>query len=222
MRILLAAGALLVTVGVEPPMTVPRGAAPVIDGRIDDAEWKGAAISTLPDGSTLRMKHDDAHLFLAISAAQSGFPSVCIATGDTIRVLHASAALGSVAYTRAGDVWSTRETAFVYGMRTTDLTDKARGERREYLARHGWVGSTFRMGDGRAQEMQISLDLVSKTPAIALGYFVMGTGSTGSVVAWPASMPPADGCADAELVRGAVPPQLRFAPASWVTLSLAR
>jgi hypothetical protein len=201
-----------------PVIEVPRGAAVVIDGVIGDDEWRGAATHPLPDGGRLRLHHDGTFLFIGISAASQGFPSLCAAS-DVVRVLHASAALGSVTYTRDGADWTTGEKEFAYGMRTADLTDAAREERRRYLAQHGWVASTFNMGDGRAREMQISLARISKTPAIALGYHA-NTMTGGTVVPWPATIATSDGCVNAQLVRGFVPPRLRFDPASWATLRL--
>jgi hypothetical protein len=202
-----------------PSINVPRGPAIVIDARIDEAEWRGAAVQTWSDGRTLRLRHDGTHLFLGITASSQGFPSLCIATGDSIHVLHASAALGHLRYRSSPDGWTTHETAFVYGMRTPDLTEQAAAERREYLARHGWVGSTFRMGDGRVQELQVAIILASRAPRVALGYFAIA-GNSGSVVKWPSSLDPSDGCINRELVTGNVPSLLGFDPASWASLRL--
>ncbi len=181
-----------------------RRDAPVRRWECDQAEDTTAGISSRPDVDA------------------QGFPSVCTARGDVVRALHASAALGSVTYDRSGDNgWIARETEFAYGMRNPDLTEQARGERLEYLSRHGWVGSTFRMGDGQVQELQIALDLLSTTPRLALGYFATAPDNTSTVIPWPGSLRPDDGCANDQLVRGNVPKQLRFEPADWATLKLA-
>jgi hypothetical protein len=223
---LIAGGWSLVLIGlsspaVGPQIDVPRGAPVVIDGKIDAAEWDGAANHRFADGSVIRLRHDGRHLFLGLTSTRKGFPSVCIARGDVVRILHASAALGSVTYDRSADGWIARETEFAYGMRSPDLTEQARGERLEYLSRHGWVGSTFQMGDGQVQELQIALDLLSTTPRLALGYFATAPEKNGTVIPWPDSLRADDGCANAELVRGNVPRQLRFEPAEWATLKLA-
>lgn len=193
----------------------------VIDGKIDAAEWDGAVIHKFADGSVIRLRHDGRHLFLGLTSTRKGFPSVCTARGDVVRVLHASAALGSVTYERSADGWITRDAEFAYGMRNPDLTEQARGERLEYLSRHGWVSSTFRMGDGQTQELQIALDQLSTTPTLALGYFAIGTENTGTVIPWPGSLRTDDGCVNEQLVRGNVPKQLRFEPTEWATLKLA-
>lgn len=206
----------------EPVVHVPRGAAVVIDGRIDDAEWRQSAVRELSDGTVIRLQHDRRYLFLGIGAARRGFPSVCVANAGTVQILHASAALGRVSYVRGEQSWTARDTEFVYGMRTPDLTEMARDERRAYLAQHGWVGSTFRMSDGRTQELQISLDLMSTAPAVAIGFFAMKEGDSFDIVRWPETMPAADGCASADLVRGRVPQHLQFNPTTWAELRLAQ
>lgn len=127
----------------------------VIDGRMGEGEWDRAATQRLPDGTLIRLQQDGRHVFLGIAAAQQGFPSLCVAQGETVRILHASAALGSVTYKRSAQEWTTGDTEFVYGMRNTALTEEARAERSEYLSRHGWLASTYRMGEGRVYELQI-------------------------------------------------------------------
>lgn len=217
---LLAAGLTVSAAG--PRIDVPRGAPIAIDGTIDPTEWDGAVMQRLPDGTQLRLRHDGSHLFLAITATTQGFSSVCVVSrDDTVRVLHASAALGSLTYARDGESWRTRETEFVYGMRNTALTDQARAERSAYLSSHGWVASTSEMGGGFAQEVQIAVATLSTTPRLALGRFAMKDRS-GDVHPWPASMRKDDGCANDKLVRGFVPRALAFEPAEWASLNLAK
>jgi hypothetical protein len=203
-----------------PSVKVPRGPAPVIDGRMDSAEWAGAAVEQLANGLTVRLRHDGQFLFLAVSSSAEGFPSVCVARADTVRILHASAALGAVAYTRRGGGWSSTDTAFTYGMRNTALTEGAREERRAYLAQHGWVASTARMGLGRNHELQIALALTGPRPRIALGYFRMA--GEGDRVTWPASLTgSAEGCAELRLIQGWVAEDPRFDPTLYPELELA-
>ncbi len=204
----------------EPPAVhVPRGTPVVIDGRLSEGEWDRAATQRLPDGTLIRLQHDGRHVFLGIAAAQQGFPSLCVAQGETVRILHASAALGSVTYKRSAQEWTTGDTEFVYGMRNTALTEEARAERSEYLSRQGWLASTYRMSEGRVYELQISLALLPETSTLAVAYFVPA-GDSGSVRAWPESLVPGDGCADDKLVRGYVPPKLRFEPKPWAALRM--
>jgi hypothetical protein len=220
---LLPAAAVLLGVSLStqagPAVRVPRAAPVVIDGRMDQSEWDGSALQRLTDGGELRLRHDGRSLFLGITSPRQSFASVCVARTDSIRILHASAALGSVAYGHAADEWHTGDSAFVYGMRNPALTEAASRERADYLSRHGWVASTFPMGGGRVQEMQITLDRHAGIPALALALFVP-QGDSGTVVSWPGTLAPTDGCAEPLLVRGYVPPRLRFVPAGWARIDL--
>jgi hypothetical protein len=206
------------------PVRVPR--VPVgtvaIDARHAPGEWDRAVTQQLSDGSTVRLQHDGTHLFIAIVAARSGFPSVCGVLGDRVRVYHASAALGALSYAREGAGWTTRDTAFVYGMRDPDSTEAARQERRAYLTEHGWVSTTVRMGGARAIEMQIALSELESAPRIALGFFIPGSNNQWSILPWPATVPTDDGCIESQLVRGYATPRLTFQPATWAELVLER
>lgn len=200
---------------------VPRGPAPVIDGRIEETEWRGAAVERLDNGLTVRLMHDGQFLFLAVTSTGEGFPSACVAQADTVRILHASAALGSVTYTSRDGRWSTKDTAFGYGMRNTALTDGAREERKVYLTQHGWVGSTARMGQGRNHELQVSLAMMDLRPRLALGYFRMA--GEGDRVTWPAFLADStEGCAELRLIQGWVVERPRFDPTRYPELELAR
>jgi hypothetical protein len=102
---------------------------------------------------------------------------------------------------------------------TEPLDQQAQQERKEYLARHGWVASTVGMGDGLAQELQISVGLVSGGARIAVAFYLW-EGDSGSVVAWPEGLASDDACVDERLVRGYVPPRLGFKPNAWAALKL--
>lgn len=211
--VLICAGA----TGSLPTVKVPRGPAPTIDGVIDSTEWRGAAVERLSNGLTVRLQHDGTYLFLAISSTGEGFPSICAVKGDTLRVLHASAALGAMIYTRTPEGWSRRDTVFVYGMRNTELTPAARDERRAYLAEHRWVASTFRMGQGRAHELQLSLALLDRVPRIAVGYYR----TQGAQAAWPESLvAEGEGCGELRLLQGYASSGPRFRPDMYVELEL--
>lgn len=204
-----------------PVINVPRGAAPVVDGRMGDAEWRGSVEQQLPQGAALMLRHDGRHLFLAFTSAQPGFASVCVALPNAIHILHASAALGSVVYSRSGAEWSTPDTAFVYGMRNTALDEPAAAERRDYLSRHGWLASTYHMGGGLVQEMQISLERFAGMSDVAVAFYIP-SGETGASLTWPSTLATHDGCGNDRLVRGYVPKPLQFTPTTWARLAFSR
>jgi hypothetical protein len=219
MLLLSGGGAAALPVPIDVPRMVPG--AVVIDGVHEPEEWRRSVEVRLSDRSTVRLQHDGQYLYIAISGANRGFASLCSARGDTVKVLHASAALGAVTYTRNGADWRSPDTAFTYSMRSTDTTATGKAERRAYLERHGWVSTTVNMGRHLTHEMQIALDRLDTPPRIALGYFRIA-GPDLSVLAWPESLPAAEGCIAQRLVSGYVPPNLQFRPADWAELRLAR
>lgn len=187
-----------------------------IDGRLDEPQWASGTVQGAKSGVVVRMFRDAASLFLGITAPVEGFTSVCLGSPEVVRILHASAALGAVEYRPSGNAWSTSASGFVYGMRDTAVTEAAASARRAYLAEHGWVASTARMGGGRTQEFQIDLGRMPKGARIALGFY--GLAGQGSVLGWPDELRPFDGCAAIELVRGMTPATLSFDPARWVVI----
>lgn len=197
------------------PLHVPQGAA-TIDGRIDDAEWRTASRIEHPTGTVVRFMRDASHLYLGITSDRPGFASVCVAAGDAVHVLHASAALGAVTYRRNGETWQSPDTAFRYSMRNTALDDAARSERAAYLNEQGWVGSTVRMSDGRSQEMQIAFSRFPLPFSLAMGRWLF----TNNVEAWPATVTQGDhdGCVAMRLVNGYVPQGLKFHSMNWVNI----
>ena len=194
---------------------VPRATAVTIDGVVNDGEWRNALRMEHPAGTVVRLTRDAEHLYLGITSDRQGFASLCVATGNEVHVLHASAALGLITYRPTGDVWNSPDTAFRYGMRSTALDETARSQRAAYLAENGWVASTVRMGnDGRSQEMKIAFDRFALPFNIALGRWLFGN----SVEWWPGSATDHEGCFSLPLVRGTVPQGIAFKPAFWVTI----
>jgi len=220
MRIAGSLGVMLMAVlGSQLDGRIPRSGPAVIDGRLDDAEWSGALRQSSRSGLQVRLQHDSSSLFISISAPIAGFTSLCLGNKDAVRVMHASAALGFVDYLPSGGpAWTTNQ-KFVFGMRNPALTAEAAAERRAYLAQHGWVASTGRMGGDRNQEFQLELKGMTTGARLALGYYV--TAGEGSVLTWPDTLAASDGCADINLLRGPAPPTLTFDPSRWAAMSLA-
>jgi hypothetical protein len=197
---------------------IPRSTAPVIDGRADVAEWSVARRVDSRSGLQVRLQHDGSALYVGITSPSDGFTSLCLGSGESVRILHASAALGAIDYRRSSGLWAPEQASFVYGMRDTALTDAVVAERQAYFDQHGWVASTARMGGGRVQEFKIDRKRITPGTRLALAYYV--TTGAGSVLAWPDSMPPADGCAAVALARGSAASGLVFEPSQWMPLSL--
>lgn len=205
-------GAILGGAGAAPgELSIPFSArAPVVDGVVGAEEWEGAATIAVDQGATVRILHDGARVLLAVSGVPgSGFGCVMVGAAGGVRVLHASARLGSAIYTpdKAG-AFHPRETTY-----TWKPADRM-------LREEGWMASTVK--DGHQQEFALTfalLGLPDRPARIALGFWHQRGPDPDHLVAaapitWPAGL--RDAVGDAELLAGFNPPGLRFDMASWL------
>jgi hypothetical protein len=195
------------------PVHVPAHAAPVIDGRLSSGEWAEAARYELSNGTELWFQHDDRYLYVALRGQRTMLGSLCVSHGDSVRVLHASMALGTAIYRRGDSAWSLLQ-PFAYTMRETDTTATTRAKRAAFLAEHGWIANTIPVGEQAIREYQIALSLLDPLRLDIAALYPQDERM--HVTAWPA----ADDCASMELVSGNTPRQLRFQPARWAPLVL--
>jgi hypothetical protein len=195
-------------------IAVPRGRPPVIDGRIAAQEWNGSFEAVMPDGTELKLRRDDAYLYVAVHGTRPGFPSLCVTRGDTTRVLHASAALGDALFTGAGS--SRRLVApFAFEMRSAESGDALAVAQARYLVSHRWVATNNAMST-TDREMKVDLALFEPNDArLAIGFYTM---ATDSVSVWPAGAN--DGCTAAKVVQGWLPPAIEVRPRSWALLAM--
>jgi hypothetical protein len=201
----------------EATITVPRARPVVIDGTLEEAEWRGSAVVRRPDGDVL-LRHDGRYLYVGVRAVRRGFPSVCFARGDTVRVAHASFALGEVVYTRTGASWRLGA-PFAWETPARALGPAADQRLARFLADHGWIGSTVPMGNPRHAEMQIALDqLDPRELRIGIAFFMGDAGGEG-IASWPRAL--RDDCANDRLVRGYAPERATFRKKTWTKLTLA-
>ena len=72
---------------------VPRSTSVVLDGRLDETEWRGSAIVRRPDGDLL-LRHDGKYLYVGVRTARRGLPTLFVTRGNSVRVIEAPYALG--------------------------------------------------------------------------------------------------------------------------------
>jgi len=203
--------------GQAPPVDVPRASTIVVDGTWAQPEWAGAALQRSAD-IRIAVTSADGFLQIGLRTPPLFVASLCIEQGDTVRVFHASAALGRATYVRTGEQWRLTED-FEWRLRRTDLGPEAAAERMEHRSRFGWVASTVDMGAPGDTEFQISLDYLPATqPRIALG--LMLGGATGVVQGWPIAAEE-DGCTHEAVIAGSPPGRVRFDATRWARLVIA-
>jgi len=152
----------------EPSGPIARfGTSPTIDGVFDDGEWDDAEVVQAGKYQQFRLKHDSTNLYFAV-VGDGGNLWFDMDTG--LHVLHASAQLASVEYTKTDTSVQSLDKPFVgqlYGLQdesATDIIETLAG----YLAENGWVAS---IGGNKAQtEFAVSFDWLGV--AIGSGRFV--------------------------------------------------
>ena len=203
----------------EAAVPVPRSRPVVIDGTLDEAEWRGSAVVKRPEGDVL-LRHDGKYLYIGVRTTRRGFPSVCLIRGNTVRVLHASFALGDVVYAKKDAMWKLGA-PFEWDRPAFGDRDP---QRARFLAERGWLGSTVPMGNPRHAEMQIALDqLDPRDLRISIAVFMEDDEGGADIASWSRAGARAvrDGCANDRLVRGYAPEKLAFRKNGWTRVRLS-
>ena len=191
---------------------VPAGAQIVIDGTIGEAEWAGARTETMEGGGMVFLRRTDTTLYVGVRGTADGIAHLCVATGDAVRLLHASAAIGSAVYRRSGEGFA-KATDFDWQLRDPALTGAAAAARAAYLEREAWVGTVSRMGPAVEREFAVARRAWAGGPIrVAVGYVTL---PARAVSRWPAG---ATDCAAAELIAGFLPDTASFRPDAWADL----
>jgi hypothetical protein len=203
----------------ETPVSVPRTRAVVIDGTLEETEWRGSAVVKRPEGDVL-LRHDGKYLYIGVRTTRRAFPSVCIMRGNTVRVMHASFALGDVVYAKKDATW---KLGAPFEWDPPAFGGDRDPQRARFLAERGWLGSTVPMGNPRHAEMQIALDqLDPRDLRIAVAVFMEDEGRGEQIASWSRAGARAvrDGCTNDRLVRGFAPERLSFRKNAWTRVKL--
>lgn len=181
---------------------------PAIDGTVDDDEWAGARIERLEGGGQVRLLERGGFLYVAVEGRGQGLASLCAAEGGTVRILHASAALGEARYEARGGAW-TRTAGFTWRVRDSRETGPpaTQAERAAFLDEMGWLANASAAGSP-VREFQIRAAGVE-----ALGVTFLSFGDPMTLARWPSAM--ADDCASVRMAQGDPREAARFEPGAW-------
>lgn len=199
----------LPSTGAHPDVTIPAAPVPRLDGRIDDSEWAQAIQQDLTGGGYLYLQHSGNYLYVAMRGVEPGWGHVYVLDGDSLRVLHASAALGMAVYPQHSGDPSLLRRGFVWQMRDPSMNPEAQEVRKAYLDEHGWVATTGGMGTPEDVEYQIDKRLLGSASVLAVVY----AATPETPLYWPASLQ--DATLDADLIRGTPPERQTFDPTGW-------
>jgi hypothetical protein len=191
-------------------LEVPRTRRPpVIDGNANRTEWKGAARVSLGDGAFAMLLNDGTFLYVALIGEKPGTGSVCASTKTGVRVLHASAALGTATFEPQKGKW-TLTRPFTWTNRDTSASPAGQAERNKMLATEGWFANTNRTAV-LEREYQIAVRGLREVP-LTLGFFTY-TPKEQRLSYWPTTLE--DDCANGDLAGGYTDGELTFDPAKW-------
>lgn len=185
-----------------------------IDGFISPGEWENATEHTLSGGGTIKIKKNHTDLYVAITATNKAWAHVYINSGDTIKVLHASAALGQAKYIPRNNHWTPTQ-SFEWALRDRVYNDDLASKQQEHYRQFGWVANNNNMGDGKTFEYRIDLSRMK-------GTIVSVAGVTAEVPLnlhfYPTTL--TDHTILPKLVQGNTPDSLQFRVNEWETISL--
>ena len=168
-------------------------AVPGIDGRIDEAEWAGAITREMSNGGQVRILARGEFVYVAVRGPRAGLASLCAAKGSTVRILHASAAVGEARYERDGSAWK-QASGFEFKLRDAPRAGRpTAAESADYLRTAGWVANASVTGSPD-REFQIRAADVD-----SLGVTFLGTSEPMAVSYWPATV--ADDCRSLSLIH---------------------
>jgi prepilin-type processing-associated H-X9-DG protein len=188
---------------------------PVIDGSIHDSEWENAQTWDLKGGGELFLLAAGEDLYLALRVLPPAMiaGNVFLYSGDEIRVLHSSAALGTAVFQQVGEKWQKVED-FQWCCRARVDDQNSRDARQAFFERDGWLGANSFLGSENELEYRIRLEGLET--ALAVNY-LWADGSAAKEV-WPAGL--ADGVSWPS--QGGFPDELEFTPGEWHPISLSR
>jgi hypothetical protein len=192
-------------------IVVPSGILPTINGTMESGEWDEAAIGTLSDGSELRLIHAGGYLYLGIrgSTPEMIVGNVFIRRGNEIRILHASAALGTAIYQLNNDHWEQAQ-EFIWRCRETNESESSITARDAFFDDEGWVSVNSRIGT--PNELEYKIEITGEPLGLAVN--IIRSSDPNLKPSWPA------GLADDVILPtpGGLPSTLEFTLDQWAWL----
>ena len=187
------------------------GKPPVVDGKVNPVEWKGATHVPLSEGQgEALLVHDGNYLYVGIIGFRPGVASLCYpGKSGSIVVLHASAALGAAAFEPADGKWRLTH-PFTWTNRDTGKSPEAMADREKFLTGKGWFANTSPTAL-LMREYQLPIRGKQEVP-LTISFFTIEPGKQ-TLGYWPPDLE--DDCADSELVSGYTDREYSFDPSKW-------
>jgi len=181
---------------------------PVIDGKIDPTEWVGAHKGDLSGGGKVWVLQRGGFIYVAVRGARPGLASLCAFQGDTVRILHASAATGEARFSRSAGAWI-QTAGFEWRLRDSSLAGgPVVPQYDEMVQEIGWTANPSGVGSPD-REFRIRADIVD-----ALAVTFLATAEPMTLAYWPSTV--ADDCRiNLRIAQGFLPASATFDPSGW-------
>ena len=180
-----------------------------IDGEILEMEWKDAEAYQLNSGVEVYIQLSESVLYVGLKGRSDGWAHVYLNSGDTIWILHASAALGSSTYVRDNNSWR-NVSCYNWELRDSEINDEATARMEAYYSKNGWVSNNNAMTKTQSAEYRINLEFFN-TGEIRLAAFYASSAMNPPV--FPEGISDATG--DQQIVFGNCPDEVTFMPDKW-------
>jgi hypothetical protein len=180
-----------------------------LDGIISKDEWAGAEEHDLSSGGKLYIIRQAGTLYIGIKGNAQGWAHVYLHWKDSVKVLHASAALGDLLYVQEKESWN-RKNKFNWEVRERVYDETLMRKQEAYFNKNGWCANNSNTGDKTTLEFKIDLERYGNTE---LRIAALHTVDAKSLSAFPAGLN--DDTLLKELVSGAGPDNVYFKPGAW-------
>lgn len=199
------------TIGLAP------GDAVVIDGKIGEKEWKDASAFELSGGGKVFFKYDGEYLFVGVRGLKKGWSHLYLSEGETVSVMHASAALGMTVYAPdKNNLWQPAN-PFAWDLRERAITAETKKKMTDHLAQNFWTANNNNMTEQPEIEFQVKPRNASgKTLYVAVVY----ASDAKNPQFFPAGL--RDATVREELIYGNTPNDLKFDRRQWAQIGLEK
>jgi hypothetical protein len=185
-----------------------QAAVPTLDGTIAPGEYDGATTLTGSAGLVVHIRPMDDAVYIAARGTPGGYPHLAISRGDTVLLLHASAALATARFAGAADRKNQVHGFTTFAVRNAGTSATGIAAREQFYRREGWTATTVEMGQGMT-EFKVARSLMPRGAPLVVAFWSEG----GGVQRWPAAID--DDAVGVRMVQGWLPTSARFAVAEW-------
>lgn len=181
-----------------------------LNGKVDEVEWKGAKEYQINSDCKVFILQEKEVLYAALVSKKKIWAHTYLSDGETVQVMHASAALDDVTYRKVQSVWRTEET-FQWGFREQVYTSDVQAKMDSYFQANGWVANNGNMADGKIIEFKID---ISQTGPLfftcVMADYDLNLSHFPSIINDDTILP--------RLVQGNTPDSLKFEPVKWLKI----